>query len=157
MEITRLYQEDKSALAEYNLRDCELVTGIFTATKLLVDAGVTVAIGHTGATYEQTMAMIMAGATVGTHLFNGMRPPHHREPGPALALLNSPGVVCELIADGVHLHDGTVTFAARTAGAHRTALVTDATAAAGMPGRPRTIDVRPSCMTPPCDSSRVSG
>ena len=91
------------------------------------------ALGHTDATYEQTLAGVAAGATVGTHVFNGMRPPHHREPGPVIALLDSPPIVCELVADGIHLHDGMLAFAARAAGPDRSALVTDAMDAAGMP------------------------
>ncbi|HZN17302.1 MAG TPA: N-acetylglucosamine-6-phosphate deacetylase [Micromonosporaceae bacterium] len=113
--------------------------GAVAAVRLLAGHGVVAAVGHTDATYEQTLAAVAAGATVGTHLFNGMRPPHHREPGPVLALLGADagkdagGVVCELVADGVHLHDGTLAFAAGVAGPDRTALVTDAMAAAGMP------------------------
>ena len=49
------------------------------------------------------------------------------------ALLGAPRVICELVADGMHLHDGTLTFAAGVAGPDRTALITDAMAAAGMP------------------------
>jgi N-acetylglucosamine-6-phosphate deacetylase len=94
---------------------------------------VVAAIGHTDATYDQTLAGVEAGATVGTHVFNGMRPPHHREPGPVFALLGADSVVCELIPDGVHLHDGTLAFAAKVTGPERAALVTDAMAAAGMP------------------------
>ena len=97
----------------------------------LVDAGVVVAVGHTHATYEQTRHAIDLGATVGTHLFNAMRPLHHREPGPALALLEDPRVTVELIADGVHVHPAVVYATVRAAGADRVALVTDATAAAG--------------------------
>jgi N-acetylglucosamine-6-phosphate deacetylase len=96
-------------------------------------AGVTVAIGHTDATAEVTSAAIDAGATHATHLFNGMRPPHHREPGAAGALLDRAEVTCEVIADGVHLHDMTIRLAARAAGPGRLVLITDATAAAGMP------------------------
>ena len=96
-------------------------------------AGVTVAIGHTDATAEVTSAAIDAGATHATHLFNGMRPPHHREPGAAGALLDRGEVTCEVIADGVHLHDMTIRLAARAAGPGRLVLITDATAAAGMP------------------------
>jgi N-acetylglucosamine-6-phosphate deacetylase len=106
--------------------------GSLDAIKLLVARGVPPAIGHTDATYAQTLAAIDAGATVGTHVFNGMRPPHHREPGPVFALLGAAGVVCELVADGVHLHDGTLTFAASVTGPDRAALITDAMAAAGM-------------------------
>jgi N-acetylglucosamine-6-phosphate deacetylase len=107
--------------------------GALDAVALLTSRGVVAAIGHTDATYEQTRAVIAAGASVGTHVFNGMRPPHHREPGPVLALLGAPTVVCELIADGLHLHDGTLTFAASVTGPDRAALITDAMAAAGMP------------------------
>jgi N-acetylglucosamine-6-phosphate deacetylase len=107
--------------------------GAVEAIALLRDHGVIAALGHTDATYEQTLAGVAAGATVGTHLFNGMRPPHHREPGPVVALLGTAPVVCELIADGVHLHPGMLAFAARAAGPDRTALITDAMDAAGMP------------------------
>jgi N-acetylglucosamine-6-phosphate deacetylase len=103
------------------------------AIQRLVSAGVVAAVGHTDATYEQTQAAIVTGASVGTHVFNGMPPPHHREPGPVFALLGAPSVVCELVADGIHLHDGTLAFAASVAGPDRTALITDAMAAAGMP------------------------
>jgi N-acetylglucosamine-6-phosphate deacetylase len=107
--------------------------GALEAIALLRDHGVIAALGHTDATYEQTLAGVAAGATVGTHLFNGMRPPHHREPGPVVALLGTAPVVCELIADGIHLHPGMLAFAARAAGPDRAALITDAMDAAGMP------------------------
>jgi N-acetylglucosamine-6-phosphate deacetylase len=106
--------------------------GALAAIDQLTRLGVVAAIGHTDASYEQTLAGVAAGATVATHLFNGMRPVHHREPGPIVGLLGSPTVCVELIADGVHLHDGTLVFAARTAGSERTLLVTDAMSAAGM-------------------------
>ncbi len=98
----------------------------------LVDAGVVVALGHTDAGYEQTRRAIELGATVGTHLFNAMRSLHHREPGPALALLQDPRVTVELIADGVHVHPAVVNATIEAAGTDRVALVTDATAAAGI-------------------------
>jgi N-acetylglucosamine-6-phosphate deacetylase len=107
--------------------------GALDAIKMLVSHGVIAAVGHTDASYEETLAAVDAGASVGTHVFNGMRPPHHRAPGPVFALLGAPSVVCELVADGVHLHDGTLLFAASVTGADRAALVTDAMAAAGMP------------------------
>ncbi|MQA27767.1 MAG: amidohydrolase family protein [Micromonosporaceae bacterium] len=106
--------------------------GALAAIEHLAGRGVTVALGHTDATYQQTLDGVAAGATVGTHVFNGMRPPHHREPGPVYALLGAPGVVCELIADGTHLHDGTLRFAAGVTGPGRAALITDAISAAGM-------------------------
>lgn len=95
------------------------------------DANVVIAVGHTEATYEQTARAVDLGATVGTHLFNAMPPLDHREPGPALALLQDPRVTVELIADGVHVHPDMVRAVLRWAGADRVAVITDATAAAG--------------------------
>ena len=106
--------------------------GSAVAIGRLVDAGVVVAVGHTDATYEQTRQAIDIGATVGTHLFNAMRPLHHREPGPALALLQDSRVTVELIADGVHLHPAVIRAVIDAVGPKRVALVTDATAAAGL-------------------------
>jgi len=101
------------------------------AIRRFIDAGVVVAVGHTNASYEQTRRAVALGATVGTHLFNAMPPLHHREPGPALALLEDPRVTVELIADGVHLHPAVVRSVIDAVGPDRVALVTDAVAAAG--------------------------
>jgi N-acetylglucosamine-6-phosphate deacetylase len=106
--------------------------GSHDAITRFVDAGVVVAVGHTDASYEQTRDAVELGATVGTHLFNAMRPLHHREPGPALALLEDTRVIVELIADGVHVHPAMQRAVIEAAGAERVALVTDATAAAGL-------------------------
>jgi N-acetylglucosamine-6-phosphate deacetylase len=96
-------------------------------------AGVIVAVGHTDATADATLAAIDAGATHATHLFNGMRPLHHREPGAVGALLDRDEVTCEVIADGVHLHDIAIRLTARVKGPGRLVLVSDAMAGAGMP------------------------
>lgn len=106
--------------------------GATAAIERIVDAGAVAAVGHTEATYEQTRAAIGAGATVGTHLFNAMRPVHHREPGPVIALLEDPRVTVELIADGVHVDAALYRHATRAAGPDRMSLITDAMAAAGM-------------------------
>ena len=105
--------------------------GTDEAIRRFLDAGVVVAVGHTDATYEQTQQAIDLGATVGTHLFNAMPPLDHRNPGPALALLQDPGVTVELIADDVHLHPAVVRAVIQAAGPERVAVVTDAIAAAG--------------------------
>ena len=106
--------------------------GAVPAVKRLVDAGVIAAIGHTDALAEDVVPAVDAGATVATHLFNGMRPLHHREPGPIGALLDDERVTVELICDLVHLHPTAVRLAARHAGLKRTVLITDAIAAAGV-------------------------
>jgi len=102
------------------------------AVRQLAEAGVTVAVGHTEADYEQTRQAIAAGARVATHLFNGMPAVHHRDPGPVPALLEDPGVTVEVVADGLHLHSAVLQWVLRTAGASRVAFVTDAISAAGM-------------------------
>lgn len=109
----------------------ELPGGLAAIAQLRA-AGVVVAVGHTEATYAQTRDAISAGATVGTHLFNAMRPIKHREPGPVVALAEAGHVVLELITDGVHLHPAMYDQVRRWVGPSRIALVTDAMAAAGM-------------------------
>ena len=107
--------------------------GALAAIRQMADAGVVAAVGHTDATYDQTRAAIDAGATVATHLFNAMRPVHHREPGPVVALMEDPRVTVEIVGDGVHLHPALFRDVCVWAGTDRVSLVTDAMAAAGMP------------------------
>ncbi|NUS73087.1 MAG: N-acetylglucosamine-6-phosphate deacetylase [Corynebacteriales bacterium] len=98
-----------------------------------VAGGITVAIGHTDASYDRTVTAIAAGASLATHLFNGLRPMHHRDPGPITALLESPEVTLEIIADGAHVHEALLRFVFTHCGPGRIALITDAIAAAGSP------------------------
>ena len=98
----------------------------------VVAAGAIAAVGHTEATYGQARDAFAGGARLATHLFNAMRQFHHRDPGPAGAALADPAVTCEIINDGVHVHDDAVRIAVGAAGPDRIAFVTDATAAAGM-------------------------
>jgi N-acetylglucosamine-6-phosphate deacetylase len=100
------------------------------AIRRFVDAGAVAAIGHTNATYDHVRAAIGAGASCTTHLFNAMRPVHHREPGPIVALTEDERVTNELILDGVHVHAASAAFAARAAEG-RIVLVSDAMSAAG--------------------------
>ncbi|MEV5338429.1 N-acetylglucosamine-6-phosphate deacetylase [Streptomyces sp. NPDC052676] len=108
----------------------ELPGGI-DSVRLLADHGVIAAVGHTDATYEQTVEAIEAGATVATHLFNAMPALGHRAPGPIAALLEDERVTVELINDGTHLHPAALELAFHHAGANRVAFITDAMDAAG--------------------------
>ncbi|WP_299535542.1 N-acetylglucosamine-6-phosphate deacetylase [uncultured Streptomyces sp.] len=108
----------------------ELPGGI-DSVRLLAEHGVIAAIGHTDATYEQTVEAIDAGATVATHLYNAMPALGHRVPGPIAALLEDERITVELIDDGTHLHPAAFQFAYHHAGAGRVALITDAMDAAG--------------------------
>ncbi|MGO3363436.1 MAG: N-acetylglucosamine-6-phosphate deacetylase [Corynebacterium sp.] len=129
-EIARLLDAGNGAIRMVTI--APEIDGATDAIRQFVDAGVVVAVGHTDATYSQTLAAIHAGARVGTHLFNAMRPIHHREPGPVTALVEDPRVVVEMIGDGVHLHEAVYRNVCERVGTDRVALVTDAMAAAGM-------------------------
>jgi N-acetylglucosamine-6-phosphate deacetylase len=129
-ELDRLLAEGGGAIRMVTLAPERV--GALAAVRRIVDAGVVAAVGHTDATYEQTRAAIGAGATVGTHLFNAMRPINHREPGPVIALLEDSRVTVELITDGVHVDPALYRHVCRYVGPDRVSLVTDAMAAAGM-------------------------
>ncbi|MFE5396307.1 N-acetylglucosamine-6-phosphate deacetylase [Streptomyces sp. NPDC056568] len=105
--------------------------GGLDSVRLLAEHGVIAAVGHTDATYEQTLQAIDAGATVATHLFNAMPPLGHRAPGPIAALLEDERITVELINDGTHLHPAALRLAFHRAGAARVAFITDAMDAAG--------------------------
>jgi N-acetylglucosamine-6-phosphate deacetylase len=99
-----------------------------TTMRTAVDAGVAALAAH-GERARSRRATV-------THLCNGMRPMHHRDPGPvptALAAAATGEVVVELVADGTHLAPELVREIFQMVGARNIALVTDAMAAAGMP------------------------
>ena len=113
----------------------------------LAGSGAVPSLGHTdGGSAEMTRAVDRSIAALrrrrgrsplptATHLFNGMRPIHHRDPGPALAALDAASrgeMVVEVIADGVHLDARTVAHVFALAAEDHVVLVTDAMAAAGM-------------------------
>ena len=85
------------------------------------------------ASYAEASAGLDAGIRYGTHLFNAMPPMDHRAPGLVGALLTDARVTVGLIPDGIHLHASVVALAWKAKGPRRVNLVTDATAARGMP------------------------
>jgi len=95
--------------------------------------GLVVAMGHTDSTYDQAFAAIERGAHHAVHVFNAMRPFSHRETGVLGAILTSTDVTAELIADGVHVNAAAMRLLFAAKGMDRVLLVSDATAAAGMP------------------------
>jgi len=105
------------------------------ADKLIAYAGsrgIIVSAGHTNASYEEGLKAVKLGVTKANHLFNGMTRFHHREPGIALALLQSPNVYLEIIADFIHLHPAVVKMVIDYATPKRVVLVTDSIAATDM-------------------------
>jgi N-acetylglucosamine-6-phosphate deacetylase len=128
-EVRKLIDAARGRAAMVTLAT-ELPGGV-DSVRLLAEHGVIAAIGHTDATYEQTVEAIDAGATVATHLFNAMPALGHRAPGPIAALLEDERVTVELINDGTHLHPAALQLAFHHAGADRVAFITDAMDAAG--------------------------
>jgi N-acetylglucosamine-6-phosphate deacetylase len=106
--------------------------GALAAIRQLAGRGVLVSVGHSDALAWQVAEAADAGARMVTHLFNGQRPLHHREPGVAGQALADHRLTSGLIADFRHVA-GPVTAIAFAAAPGRIALVTDAAASAGMP------------------------
>ncbi len=102
------------------------LNGASEAITAMVKRGMLVSLGHSNATYEQTLAGADAGARLVTHLFNGMAPLHHRNPGILGAALADDRLTPSLIADGVHVHPAALRAAARAKGRGKWILVTDA-------------------------------
>jgi len=98
-----------------------------------LERGVVLAAGHTRATWEEMVAAAERGVRHVTHLFNGMEPLHHRQPGVVGAALTLSAVTCQLIADNIHVHPAVLNLAWRAKGTDGIALVTDAMRGAGMP------------------------
>lgn len=106
--------------------------GALQAIRHLKQRGIRVMLGHSGATYAQTLAAFDAGADGLVHCYNGMTGLHHREPGMVGAGLTDNRAWLELIADGHHVHPGTMRLCCCCA-KDRVVLITDAMQAAGMP------------------------
>jgi N-acetylglucosamine-6-phosphate deacetylase len=124
------------ALANGHLRLITLapeIPGASAMIRRMLDAGVTVSMGHTDADYEQACEAIQLGVTHVTHCFNAMRPIHHRSPGLIEAIVEAEQVRGELIADGVHVHPAVMDVLVKLLGPQRTIVITDALAGAGIP------------------------
>lgn len=93
--------------------------------KYLSENGVTASIGHTDSTFLQVKHAVDAGATQVTHLYNGMRGLHHREPGTAGAALLFDELKVELISDGIHISPEMIQLAMNAKGTDGALLITD--------------------------------
>ena len=105
----------------------------------LVSHGHHVSLGHSGATYDEAIAGIRAGARQATHLFNRMTPMSHRAPGLVGAVLESDELTAELICDGVHVHPAMMRAAIAAKRPERIMAITDGTAGSGLPPGTRTF------------------
>jgi N-acetylglucosamine-6-phosphate deacetylase len=107
--------------------------GALNMIRTLVETGVRVSLGHSGASFETADAAVDAGARHATHLFNRMPALHHRDPGLAGAVLNRREVTAEIVCDGVHVHTPMIRIAIAAKGSDRIMAITDGTAASGLP------------------------
>lgn len=98
-----------------------------------VKRGVAVSLGHSDAQIGAARAGLAAGARHATHSFNAMRPLTHRDPGLLGLVLTDPRISADIIADGVHVDPVVVDLFLRMKGPEKAVLITDATAATGMP------------------------
>lgn len=130
-ELEELYETARGAWRVITM--APELPGAVEAIGWLTERGILVSMGHTDATYEETLAGIDAGARHATHFFNAMRGLHHREPGFVGAVLQQDLVGVELIADGEHVHPAGLHLAVRCKGVERISLVTDCIRARDLP------------------------
>ncbi len=109
----------------------ELPGGI-DLVKSLATSGHRVSIGHTGASFDEAIAAIEAGATHATHLFNRMTPMTHRAPGVIAAILSRQDITAELICDGHHVHPAMCRLAITAKGVDGIMAITDGTGCSGL-------------------------
>jgi N-acetylglucosamine-6-phosphate deacetylase len=98
-----------------------------------VKAGMIVGMGHTDATYEQARAALARGVHHAIHTYNAMRPFSHRDAGVIGAVLTSPEITAELIADGVHVDETAMRILLQAKGPCGVILISDGISATGMP------------------------
>lgn len=130
-ELLREYQDRAEGCIRYITVSPE-VPGVLELIPEAVRMGITVAIGHSGADYDTSLAAIAAGARAATHTFNAMALLHQHRPAILGAALES-DIYCEAICDGRHLHPGIVRLLLKTKGLERVAAITDSIMAAGLP------------------------
>ncbi len=99
----------------------------------LTASGIVASLGHSDATYDETVRGIEAGISHVTHIGNAMRSMHHREPGAFGAALMSEVLSAQVIADGIHLHPQMMSWIIRLKGLENCAIITDGIGAMGMP------------------------
>jgi len=97
-----------------------------------IERGTEFAIGHSAASYEEVVHAADLGVRQATHIFNGMKGIHHREPGTVGGILSDDRIYAQVIADGVHLHPAIVKLIIRAKGIERTILISDSMKATGL-------------------------
>jgi N-acetylglucosamine-6-phosphate deacetylase len=127
---------DLQTLAKGNIKVLTLAPEIdngLSLTKAASDIGVIVSVGHSNATFTEVSEAIDYGASQITHLYNQMKPMHHREPGVVGAAMLLEQLMVEIIPDGVHVHPKVMKMAYDVIGKERMMIITDSMRAKGLP------------------------
>jgi N-acetylglucosamine-6-phosphate deacetylase len=109
------------------------LAGALDLIRELTARGHRVSLGHSGASYDEALAGIAAGARHATHLFNRMTPLSHRAPGLAAAVLEHDEVAAEIVCDGVHVHPAMMRVAIAAKSPLGMMAITDGTGGSGLP------------------------
>ncbi len=120
----RLYKYCRGKLI--NMTVAPELKGMRELALYCIEKGIVLQAGHTNATYDQMLEAIQAGIMHVTHLFNAMRPLHHREPGIVGAVLIHPEISCEIIGDGVHVNPNLIHLLLKSKPLSQIVLITDA-------------------------------
>lgn len=129
-EIDAILRESRGRLRVVTL--APELAGADSAIPVLVTARVTVSVGHSGTGFRGAQQAFQAGASRVTHCFNALPGIHHRRPGPVVAAIEDPGVVLEVIGDGLHVAPEVIAWLWRQVGTRRLVLVSDGVDVAGL-------------------------
>ncbi len=122
--MERLWKASKGKLI--NMTVAPELKGMRELALYCINKGIVLQAGHTNATYDQMIEGMQAGIMHVTHLFDAMRPLHHREPGVVGAALIHPELSCEIIGDGVHVNPNLIHLLMKSKPLSQIVMITDA-------------------------------
>ena len=121
--MERIYKTAKGKI--FNMTVAPELKGMRDLALYCIEKGIILQAGHTNATYDQMIEGMQANIMHVTHMFNAMRPLHHREPGTVGAALTHPEISCEIIGDGVHVNPNLIQLLMKSKPLSQLVLITD--------------------------------
>ena len=121
--MERIYKTAKGKII--NMTVAPELKGMRDLALYCIEKGIILQAGHTNATYDQMIEGMQANIMHVTHMFNAMRPLHHREPGTVGAALTHPEISCEIIGDGVHVNPNLIQLLMKSKPLSQLVLMTD--------------------------------
>ena len=121
--MERIYKTAKGKII--NMTVAPELKGMRDLALYCIEKGIILQAGHTNATYDQMIEGMQANIMHVTHMFNAMRPLHHREPGTVGAALTHPEISCEIISDGVHVNPNLIQLLMKSKPLSQLVLITD--------------------------------